>query len=95
MNDVCDVKIQRHTLDAAQALAAETHLPVEQIVDEAVQRGISTIRQNIYFDQRIKRAKEGSFDEVMKMFSPKRNGNAPDPGDELPEDLKYLLDVRR
>jgi hypothetical protein len=90
MDQLLEVRLQQQTLAAVQALAAQKHRTVDEIIDDAVQRGVSAMRQHLFFEQRLQRANGVLIEEVLQMLR-ESNNNPPDPGDELPDDLKYLL----
>jgi hypothetical protein len=72
--------------------AAEAGYDPQSVLEEAVITGISAMRR---FYRLKQAATEESVKESLEILGRAGQDNPPDPGDELPEDLKYLLDERR
>jgi hypothetical protein len=82
------VQLNEQTTQVVQELASELHRTPEDVAEQIVTSGIDMMRRYAYLK---KRSETVDVEQVIQMLRAKRNDNPPDPGDELPEDLKYLL----
>lgn len=81
------IAVDRMVLNEAEVLAQECGLPVEQILSDALQQGITGIRAM----RRIRaRMGKGNLTEALALLQRAGNGRAPDPGDEIPADVLAL-----
>jgi hypothetical protein len=95
MADSLHIEIQPNTLAAVQTMAAERHLEFNAVMDELLQRGLSSLREEQFFEERMRRAGNVSHEQVLEILSRAGRDNPPDPGDEIPEDLKDWVEARR
>ena len=92
MSETMTIEFDEHATEELRELATALHRTPESLAQEAILSGIQMVRRYAT----LKRGAESvDVEKVISMLRTKRNDNAPDPGDELPEDLKYLLDERR
>jgi len=82
------VQLNERTSQVIQELASELHQTPEDMAEQIVTNGIDMMRRYAYLK---KRSETVDVEQVIAMLRSKRNDNPPDPGDELPEHLKYLL----
>ncbi len=82
------VQLNEQTTQVVQELASELHRTPEDVAEQIVTNGIHMMRRYAYLK---KRSETVDVEQVIQMLRSQRNDNPPDPGDELPEDLKYLL----
>jgi len=85
MADSLQIEIEPQTLAEVQAMAAERHLEFNVVIDDVLQRGLYSLREEQFFEQRMRRAECVSEEEVQEILGRMGKGNPPDPGDELPE----------
>jgi len=95
MNNSSSIELQPETLAAVQAMAAERCVGLDAVVNDALQRGLSSLRQDLFFEERLRRAGDASVEEALEILRGMGKGNPPDPGDEIPEDLKEWVESRR
>ncbi|HEY5331888.1 MAG TPA: hypothetical protein VIJ79_18555 [Acidobacteriaceae bacterium] len=72
-------------------LAVALNRTPEQMADEVVSNGLHAMRRFAYLK---KLSETVDVEKVRLSLRDVGRDNPPDPGDELPDDLKYLLDRR-
>ena len=82
------VRLDEQEAQEVRTLAQTLHQSPEEVTREIISNGMHMVRRWAYLKSR---AETVNVDEVIAMLRSKRNDNPPDPGDELPEDLKYVL----
>lgn len=87
MEEMGTISVDRVVLGEVEALARETGLSVEEVVHQALEQGILGLRSAQFF--RIRRGR-GNLAEALALLRRAGNGRPPDPGDEIPEDVKAL-----
>jgi hypothetical protein len=95
MSSIHVIDVQPETFAAAEAVAAEKQMGVEAILDAAMNRGLDLFRQELFFQERLRRAEArgATLEDAYAIVARAGKGNAPDPGDEMPDDLKHLSQV--
>ena len=81
--------------DASQRirdLADHLHQTPEAVANEVVANGTIMLQRYAYLKTR---SEDADVAEALAFLSRPDNTNPPDPGDELPDDLKYLLNESR
>jgi hypothetical protein len=86
------VQLNERTSQVVQELASELHETPEDVAEQIVTNGIDMMRRYAYLK---KRSETVDVEQVIKMLRSIGNENPPDAGDELPEELKYLLTESR
>ena len=71
--------------------AAEAGGDAQAVLEEAIITGIAVMRR---FHRSKQSATRVDVSAALEILSRAGKGNPPDPGDELPDDLKVLLDER-
>jgi hypothetical protein len=89
MPDLTNISLDPALLTEAQVVAQEEGLSLEQVLNQALGQGLVGIRSEHFF--RSRRGK-GNVQRALEILRSAGGDNPPMPGDELPDDLKYLLD---
>jgi len=75
-----------------EALARQRELAPDTIANEMIEEGLAVIEERQFWEER--RAGP-NMERGLAALRSAGIGKAPDPGDELPEDLQYLSHERR
>jgi hypothetical protein len=86
------LQLSESASQAVSDYAAQVGKDASQMAEEILLAGLSTLRRLRYYDEKPQQI---DVSDALEILSRAGVGNAPDPGDELPDDLKYLLDERR
>ncbi len=92
MSATMQIELDVDSTNDIRELAAILHKTPEQTADEMVAYAMHRARRFAFY---LKNAGTVSPERGLEVLRGMGVGNAPDPGDELPDDLKYLLDERR
>ena len=92
MSSISKLLIQPSTLAELEGFAVQRSADPEALVDEVLLEGIAAIRERLFWEERRKGV---DVQKGIDAFNRMGKNNPPDPGDELPEDLKYLLNESR
>lgn len=87
MEPSANIAIDHSLLAQAELVAKETNLPVEQIIQSALQQGLTELRSESFFRSRRGR---GNVEKALAILRRAGNGRPPDPGDEIPDDVRAL-----
>ena len=85
------IDINEDAAEEIQRLATALEWTPEQTEKEIVTNGIHMLRRYAFL---MKSSKSVDVAEAIEILNRAGAGNPPDPGDELPEDLQYLLTER-
>jgi predicted transcriptional regulator len=75
-----------------EVLARNRELAPDVIANEVIEEGLAAIEERQFWEERRAGA---SVERGLAALRSAGIGNAPDAGDELPEDLQYLIHERR
>jgi len=74
-------------MQEARALASESGVTVEELLKQALEHGIISLREGQFF--RLRRRK-GNVAEALALLRAAGAGKPPMPGDEIPDEVKAL-----
>jgi hypothetical protein len=80
-----NISLRHALLDEAQILAREEGLPVEEIVNVALEQGLIGLRSAHFFRSR---RGNGDLNQAFEILRRTGKGNSPLPDDEIPADLR-------
>lgn len=86
------LELDEHYSQQIHDLAVTLHRTPESVADEVLAGGMHMLQRYAYLK---KRSENANIERAIEFLNRPGNNNPPDPGDELPDDLKYLLDERR
>ena len=75
-----------------EAIARKREAEPDAVANEVIEEGLAVIEEPQFWEERRASA---STERGLAALRSAGIGNAPDPGDELPEDLQYLIHKRR
>ena len=83
------IELDEREANELRELAGTLQQAPEKVAREIVENGMHMMRRWAYLK---KRSENVDVDAVIEMLrSSKKSGDPPQPGDELPEDLRYIL----
>jgi hypothetical protein len=91
MDQSPNIALKAALVGEAQLLAQEEGLPVDQVVNDALEQGLLGLRSAHFF--KVRRGK-GDVAQALELLRRAGSGNPPLPGDELPLDLIDLIDPK-
>jgi len=91
MSASSQIEIGSMAAEQIRELAVALNRTPEQMADEVVSNGLHAMRRFAYLK---KLSETVDVEKVRLSLRDVGRDNPPDPGDELPDDLKYLLDRR-
>lgn len=85
MESAANIMVERVLLTEAEAIAKANGLPVERVIQEALEHGLVELRSEHFF-----RSRRGMGDVTNSLAILRRAGagRSPMPGDEIPSDLR-------
>jgi len=86
-----NLELDQKYIEQINEVAAALRRTPESVAQEVLAGGMHMVQRYAYLKAQSESADIGKAIEFLR--SP-RNNNPPDPGDELPEDLKYLIDAQ-
>jgi hypothetical protein len=86
------IEVHEEAAEQIRELAATLRRTPEEIAEEVVTNGLHML---LRYAALLKRSATVDIAEGRAILKRAGVGNAPDPGDELPEDLQYLIRERR
>jgi len=86
------IELDATATDEIRKLASALHKTPEEAFEDVLANGIHTMQRFAFY---TKNRGTVSAERGLEILRKAGVGNPPDPGDELPDDLKYLLDERR
>ncbi len=92
MAAIVQLELDEDAANEVRELAEILHKTPQQIASEIFAEGMHRRRREAFYR---KHAGTVSAEEGLAILRSMGKGVPPDPGDELPDDLKYLLDDRR
>jgi hypothetical protein len=83
------IQLDEHATEQIRELSIELHKTAEEIAEQVVIDGVHALRRRAFYEKNV-----GSADvsKALQILRSAGGNNPPMPGDELPDDLKYLLD---
>ena len=91
MGSAMQIALDEEEAEQVRELAIDLEQTPEKVAEEAMANGMLMLRRYAYLKKRSKNADIGRALEILNRAG---KDNPPDPGDELPEDLQYLLTER-
>jgi hypothetical protein len=85
------IEVHEEAAEQIRELAATLQKTPEETAEEVVTNGLHMLRR---YAALLKRSEAIDIAEGRAILKRAGRGNPPDPGDELPEDLRYLLTER-
>jgi hypothetical protein len=85
------IDVDEQAAEEIRELAALLDKTPEETAEEILANGMHILRRYAFYKKRSETADGTKGLEILKRAGV---GNPPDPGDELPEDLQYLLTER-
>jgi hypothetical protein len=85
------LELDASLLAKLETFAAKREVAPEAVASEAIAEGLAAMEERLFWEERRKGADIARGLEILRNAG---KGNPPDPGDELPEDLQYLLTER-
>jgi hypothetical protein len=86
------LQLSESASQAVSDYAAQVGQDANQMAEELVLAGLGTLRRLRYYEAK---SKPVDVSDALEILSRAGRDNPPDPGDELPDDLKDLLEKRR
>jgi predicted transcriptional regulator len=86
------IELDPAVMEKLNAFATERNAAPAAIANEAIKEGLASMEERLFWEERRAGA---SVERGLAALRSAGIGNAPDPGDELPEDLQYLAHERR
>ena len=86
------IELDEQSTQEVRDIAETLQQSPEQVAKEVVLNGMHALRR--YADLK-RRSETVNVGEVIEMLRSSKSDNPPDPGDEIPEDLREWVDERR
>jgi len=91
MSTTMQIELDANAADEIRDIAAVLHKTPEETAEQMVSNGLHMLRRYAFY---IRNAGTVTPQEGLEILSRAGKGNPPDPGDEIPDDLKVLLEQR-
>jgi len=86
------LELDANVSDEIRQLASALHKTPEEALREALSNGMHVLRRYAFYAERRGTV---SAERGLEILSRAGKGNPPDPGDEIPDDLKEWVEARR
>ena len=94
MSAFLQIEVDEQVIEEIRELAVSLHWTSEQVTDELVANGLLMMRRFVFLTKQAK-ATPDLVERAVAVLRRASKDNPPDPGDELPEDLRYILSEGR
>jgi hypothetical protein len=83
------IQLDEQVTQQIRELSVELHQTDEEVAEQVVKNGVHALRRQAFYERNVGSANVERAIEILRSAG---GNNPPMPGDELPDDLKYLLD---